>query len=440
MTDCHTLIIGGGPGGYSLAAAEAAKGCEVVLIEKDLLGGTCLNRGCIPTKCLCAAASALADTRAAASLGVDAASVAFNAEVCRQHKTAVVDSLRADIEGLLKNVRVLNAEAVVNPDGTITAAGEVFRAVRTVVATGSKPAALPIPGAELCATSDRMLALDRVPDALAVIGGGVIGLELASAYADFGAQVTVVEFLGEILPGFDSDIARRLRSMLQRRGIRIVTSAAATSVVRNGEGRLTLSYTSRGKEQSLDADEVLMAVGRRAVLPAGLAEAGVEIDAKGRVVVDASMESSRPGFYAIGDCAAGYPMLAHVAEAQAKILEGNEEVDLFCVPSVIYTRPEAFAAGLTETAAREKGFDIAVRKVPVAANGYARAIGKADGLIKTIVDAATGCVLGLHYVGPMADTLVGMAQYAVATAMTAAQLRAIIHAHPTLTELLPAAL
>ena len=437
---CSTLIVGAGPGGYALAAAEVAAGKDVVVIEDSRLGGTCLNRGCIPTKCLCASASALAAARSAARLGVAGCDkVSLDIDAARLHKNTVVSSLRDDVASLLASCTIVNSRAAFDDNGHIVAADTVFSADRVVIATGSAPASLPIPGAELCVSSDALLELDSVPASLCVIGGGVIGLELASAYADFGSQVTVIEFLPEILPGFDTDIARRLRSMLQRRGIRIVTSAAASSISLSDDNSRTVTYTTRGKEQTVAADCVLMAVGRRPVVPDNYAAAGISLDPKGRIITDSSFLAA-PGIYAIGDCAAGFPMLAHVAEAQAHILAGHSADLLRAIPSVIYTRPEAFAVGMTEADASRAGIDIAVRKIPVAANSYARAIAAADGLVKIVAEAASGLLLGIHYVGPAADTLVGEAQLTVASRLTVSDLLGTIHAHPTLTELFPAAL
>ncbi len=443
-----TLIIGGGPGGYALAAAESAAGRKVIIIEKSHVGGTCLNRGCIPTKCLCASASALASSRSATALGINIPdTLAVDIDTVRAHKDKVVEGLRNDISGLLSKCTLICAEASFDDQGCIIANGNVYEATRTIIATGSRPASLPIPGAELCVSSDTMLSLESIPTSLCVIGGGVIGLELASVYAEFGSEVTVVEFLPEILPNFDTDIARRLRSMLQRRGIKIVTSAAVSGVTLAPDGRRTVVYNSRGKEQSISADVVLMAVGRNPVLPLGIETSGISIGAKGRIDTDIeTFATSREGFYAIGDCAGSLPMLAHVAEAQAKILSATfsntaiPQSDFNCIPSVIYTRPEAFSTGMSEAAARNAGIDIVVKKQPVASNGYARAIGCADGLLKTIADATTGCILGIHYVGPAADTLVGEAQLAIAQGMNISDLRSIIHPHPTLTELIHSAL
>lgn len=437
---CTCLIVGAGPGGYNLAAAEAARGADVVIIDRAEAGGTCLNRGCIPTKCLCATASALASARSASGLGVKVyGTVSLDLEAARAHRDKTVGSLREDIGRLLETCTVVHEEAHFDADGHIVAGDTVYTADRTVIATGSRPSSLPIPGAELCLNSDDMLRLDSVPESLCVIGGGVIGLELASAYADFGSQVTVIEYLPEILPAFDTDIARRLRSLLQRRGIKTITSAGVTAIEATEDGRRSVHYESRGKELNVSTSCVLMAVGRRAVVPDGYEAAGIQLDRSGRIVTDSDFRAAE-GIYAIGDCAAGHPMLAHVAEAQAAILTGRESIDLTKIPSVIYTRPEAFATGMTEAQASEAGIDIVAAKIPVAANGYARAIGATDGIIKAIADKNDGRIVGIHYCGPAADTLVGEAQTLVANGLTSTQALATIHAHPTLTEVLTAAI
>ncbi len=431
-TTFDLIIIGAGPGGYTLAALEAAKGLNVAIFERDKLGGTCLNRGCIPTKCLCATASRIADMFNADDLGVE---MSFNFAALRERTNKVVTSLHDDIANALSRCTIINATAAFTPDGDVIADGITYKAARIVIATGSAPASLPIPGAELAVNSDQIFAIDTPPTSLCVIGGGVIGLELASAFADFGIQVTVVEYLPEILPAFDSDIARRLRSSLTRHDIKIITSAAAQAITSTADG-LQLTYTSRGKEAAITADIVLMAVGRRPIVPDGTEAAGIALDKRGHIIVDDNLATSRPGIFALGDVTNRPPMLAHVAEAHARLLAGLP-VNLDTVPSVVFTRPEAFAVGPATTAIQTPTM---VKKIPVIANGYARAIGDTEGLIKITADDETRRILAIHYVGPHADTLVGEATLAVAQGITIDDLHTIIHPHPTLTELIPAAL
>jgi len=455
MTCHHDLIvIGAGPGGYELAAAVAACGLDVAIVERDAPGGTCLNRGCIPTKCLCAAAdAALSATNPAP--GVFARDMFMDFGAVRAHMQQTVDSLRDDIATALKSCTYYHAQASLTADGAVQlSSGQLLTATHVVIATGSTPAILPIDGADLAIDSDRALALDAVPASMAVIGGGVIGLEMASAFSALGCKVTVVEFLPEILPGFDADIARRLRSMLSRRGIKIITSAAATAIAPAGDasGAYTLCYTAKGKPQTLTADKILMAVGRRPVLPEGVESCGIAVDNRGFITVDELMRTSRPGVYAIGDVADRGPMLAHVASAQARLVAAQicshslqgiasdsasiPDIDFGTIPSVVFTNPGAYATGLTQAAAESAGYKVTVRKTPVISNGYARATAHTDGLVKVITDADSGRVLGIHYVGPQAPALVAQAQLIVSHRLTAAALSRTIFPHPTLTELL----
>lgn len=437
-TSNHDLIIiGAGPGGYELAAAETRRGLDVVLIERDHLGGTCLNRGCIPTKCLCATKP-----------GSDFASV-------RVHIDDVIDSLRQDIAGILKGCTLVTGDAHLDANGDTVVGDTIYHATRTVIATGSRPASLPIPGAELALTSDDILSASTLPDSLCIIGGGVIGMEMASALHALGVKVTVLEFQPEILPGFERTIARRLRSTLSRRGIDIKVGAAAQSIIRADDRMLTVEYTVKNKSAMVMADAILMAVGRRPVVPEGLDLAGIEINRQGAIIVNDKFETTRPGVFAIGDCCSIGPMLAHVATAQAMTLAGRN-VNLEVIPSVVFTTPHVAMVGMTpaqadEMLAHEAASDQApdteasaksalVTKVPYGASGYARAAECTDGLIMTVVDPDSHRLMGVHIIGSDADLLIGEASLAVANNMTTKDVLRAIHPHPTLTELLPQAL
>lgn len=425
------IIIGAGPGGYELAADARRQGLEVAIIERDKLGGTCLNRGCIPTKALLASASIAHEARAAADFGIDIAGVMPC--YCRavERKDNIVSQLREGVAMALDGVRVIQGEArFVAPD-TVEVNGERYSAPRIVVATGSAPARLPIPGSEYAITSDELLELKELPARVSIIGGGVIGMEFACILHEFGVEVSVIEYCKEILPPFDRDIAKRLRTALSRRGINIIVGAAVTSIYQG-----SVTYEHKNKNVTLDTDLVVMAVGRRPVVPEGLAELGVEISRRG-ITVDDSMATNVPGIYAIGDVN-GRCMLAHAASAQGKVILG-EPVNLDVIPSAVFTMPECAMVGLTEEQCREQGVDIKVGKSLFRANGKAMAMGETDGLVKMIVDSATGSILGCHIMGPHASDLV----QAVADMMSAGQmveaLAQAIHGHPTLGEAVQAA-
>ena len=434
MRSSEFIIIGGGPGGYEVAAELAAAGRKVTLIERDLLGGTCLNRGCIPTKCLCASASAAMTVAGAAAFGVDVTSFTTDYGRAAQRAAGVMDQLRGGIEAMLRDVEVIKGEASLKPGKIVTVNGEELTADRIIIATGSKPARLDIPGAEFAVTSDEFLSLTDVPQRVAIIGGGVIGLEFASILAAFGREVTVIEFRKEILPPFDSEIAKRLRMTLSRRGIKFLTSTRVVAI----EKGLHIIYEGKKGKDSLDCDLAVMAVGRRPVLPEGTASAGIELNERGFITVNELMETSVPGICAVGDVN-GLCMLAHAASAQARRAIGSD-VNLDVIPSAVFTTPEAAMVGMTEDAARSKDYDIMIGKASFAANGKALAMGEGDGTIKIIFARGSGFILGCHILGPHAADLIAEVA-ALMFGMTTHEELAdeLVHGHPTLSEVIQAA-
>ncbi|MCM1450305.1 MAG: dihydrolipoyl dehydrogenase [Clostridiales bacterium] len=425
------IVIGGGPGGYELAAEAARGGYDVTLIERDLLGGTCLNRGCIPTKALLASADVMRMARNAARYGVDIPQVNASYHRAVERKNEIVDGLRQGVEQVLAGVNVVKGEARFVAPNAVEVDGLQYSADRIVVATGSEPARLPIPSAQLALTSDDLLAATSLPKSMVIVGGGVIGIEFATILQEFGVEVTIIEYCKEILPPFDRDIAKRLRSHLSRQGINVIVGAAVVSIE---PGRV--NYEQRGKQLSIDAHQVLMAVGRKPVIPAGLLELGVEVDRRG-IVVDDNMKTSVDGIYAIGDVN-GRCMLAHAASAQGRVFMG-EKVNLDVVPSAVFSNPECAMVGITEEQARQQGCDITVGKAMFRSNGKAVAIGETDGMVKLVVNAADRLILGCHVMGPHASDMV----QAVADMMVARQpvdiLVRTIHAHPTISEVMQAA-
>lgn len=420
MESFDLIIIGAGPGGYATAAEAARRGSRVALVERERLGGTCLNRGCIPTKVICHGAEA-----------------GESFETIKARMTEVTDTLREGVEQLLAGVTLYHGNAIFTPDSHVIAIEgpdmTSITAPQVIIATGSAPAMLPIPGAELCLTSDSLLALDALPASLAVIGGGVIGMEFASALNALGVKVTVIEYCPEILPSVDPEIAKRLRMTLRRRGIDFATGSAVRSVAESSEG-FTVTYEAKGKTKSVTAAQVLMAVGRKPVVPQGAAEAGIELTARGFIVTDDNFATTAAGVYAIGDVN-GRCLLAHAAEAQGHRLLGDR-VNLDAIPAACFTSPGVATVGLTAAQMTERGLEPRERTATFRSNGYAIAIGEPDGLVKIVTDAATDRVTGVHICGPHAADLIAEGALAVAMGLTAADIAATVHAHPTLAETL----
>ncbi len=438
MKHYDLIVIGAGPGGYEIAAEQAAKGKSVALFEKDKLGGTCLNRGCIPTKCLCATTAAFDSAKRAAAFGVmlkDDPRLDFS--IATERMTKVINQLREGVEGMLRGVDVIHAEACLAP-GRVVADGEEYEADQVLIATGSKPASLPVPGAELCIDSDQALSLAQVPASMVVIGGGVIGLEFASIFSTLGAEVTVVEYCPEILPPFDAEVSKRLRTSLARRGVKVVVGAAVTGIEKSPAG-VVVCYEGKKGSAMVEAEVALMAVGRRPVLPKGCEEAGVKLTSKGYIEVDEHMRTSTPGVYAVGDVT-GLRMLAHVASAQARVAVG-EKVNMDVIPSAVFTIPEVAMVGATEQELKAKCAAYQVGKAMMAGNGKALAMGEGEGFVKVLVDADTQRLVGFHAIGPHASDLAAEAAALMAGSLTADEIAVgLVHNHPTLSETIPAAL
>ena len=431
MKEFDLIVIGCGPGGYPAAAAAASDGLNVAIVERGELGGTCLNRGCIPTKCLCRTADVMLTAREAAHFGIltDEPKVDYPAAVAR--KDAVLNDLRQGVESLLQNVTVIKGEARFCDHNVIEVNLEHYTANKFIIATGSRPAVLPIEGAELALTSDEILAMTELPESLVVIGGGVIGLEFASIFNALGVKVSVVEYCPEILPNFDAEVAKRLRTSLKRRGIDFNLGAAVKAIRSGG----IVVFDQKGKEKEVQGAQVLMAVGRRPVIPEGL---DCELNRGAIKVNPDTFETSIPGIYAIGDVN-GICQLAHVATAQGLRVVGRD-VEVAPVPAAVFTFPEAATVGITEDAALTQGYDIRVGKATFRSNGKALAMGETDGLVKVVVDNATGLILGASIVGPHAADLIHELSLAMTAGIAAAKVAAAVHAHPTLAEVLPAAL
>ena len=440
MEKSDLIIIGAGPGGYETAIEAAATGLNVTLIERDKLGGTCLNRGCIPTKTLCRSAEVANTLKDASEFGLSNVDCIVEYPKVVARKDRIVEELRSGVATLLKGVNVVEGEAKFVTPAVVEVNGTQYTAPKIIIATGSAPATLPIPGAELALTSDDILSMTTLPESIAIIGGGVIGMEFASIFASFGVNVTVIEYCKEILPPFDSEIAKRLRMSLKRRGINIVTGAQVTSI----EPGMTVKYVSKGKEQEVKTAQVLMAVGRTPVLPVGLQELGIKMNRRAVAVADSmevmfndGKEPTDVKLYAIGDLN-GRCMLAHAATAHGKIALGHKQ-DMSVVPSAVFTIPECAMVGLTEDQCVESGRKIKIGKSTFRSNGKALAMGEPDGLVKIIVDAETDELLGCHICGAHAADLVQEVATVMTAGLKASAISSAIHGHPTLTEVVKAA-
>lgn len=453
------VIIGAGPGGYETAIEAARKGAEVTVISDGPLGGTCLNEGCIPTKALCRSAEIVEDLRAAGDFGIDADFRAFDLGKAVARKEQVIEQLRSGIASLFEknHVRFISGKASFKDAHTVAAKAadgtvEEVPADYVIIAAGSHSASLPIPGAKLpgVVTSKEILELQEVPSKLCVIGAGVIGLEFASVFRSFGSEVSVVEFCPDILPRFDTDLAKRLKQALSKRGISIETSAAVQSISAEGDG-LKVSYNKKDKPFEIVADKVLMAVGRRPnVDTLNLAEVGVEFTPKG-IVTDPEFRTSVPNIIAVGDVNGGI-MLAHEAtfegyHALNVILAENgmrerraggklDSIRFDIVPVAVFTNPEVATVGLTEDDCKAKGLAVKCLKSFFRANGKAVSMGQTEGFCKLIVSSEDGRILGCHMFGAHSSDIIQEITALMNRNAGLDALEDIIHAHPTLGEVI----
>jgi dihydrolipoamide dehydrogenase len=434
------VILGGGPGGYVAALRAAQLGAKTAIVEKDRLGGTCLVRGCIPTKALLQSSELYSLAKGGAEFGLVADSITFDWAAAQKRKTAVVDQLVKGVEGLLKagGVTTFRGAGRLSGKGTVTVGSDVIRAKDIVIATGSAISRIPLKGAEYTIDSDQILELKDVPKRLAVIGGGVVGMEFAAMFAALGSKVTVLEMLPQVLPMVDADLVSVYIKHLAGIGGAIHANSKVAEVVK-AKGGLQVRFSEGGEGGAVDADQVLLAVGRSPYTEGlGAEEAGVKLE-RGRVVVDAHLRTTAPGVWAIGDVIGGI-MLAHVASYEGICAveniagNGNRTPDYHAAPNCIYTDPEIAHVGLGEKEARDKGLDIKVGKFPFVASGRALTLGQSEGFAKVIADSASGKILGAHIIGPRATDLIAEATLAIQNELTMEQLDLTIHAHPTLPE------
>ena len=425
------IIIGSGPGGYRTAAYAARKGLHVTIFEDKEAGGTCLNCGCIPTKTLCHEAE-IADILK--DKGIDA--VDFSAIMTR--KNSVIEQLRSGVETVLQgeNISFVRAHAAFKDANTVVADGQEYTADRIIIATGSHAKMLPIEGIDQphVMTSTELLNITEVPKRLCIVGAGVIGMEMASVFNSLGSEVTVVEFLKECLPMVDSDIAKRLRQTIAKRGVNFFMQSGVKRI--NGN---TVFFERKGKEEQVEADIILIATGRGANVDGlGLENTGVNFSPRG-IEVDENMQTNIPHIYAIGDVNARM-MLAHAATFQGMkavnhMLDINDEINLDIMPAAIFTKPEAACVGLSEDQCKEKGISFLCKKGFYRANGKALAMDETDGLLKLMTDE-NGLILGCHVFGAHAADIVQEVSVLMCKHTNVHELAQMVHIHPTLSEIL----
>lgn len=437
-------IVGGGPGGYTAAIFAAKNQQRVALIEKHKIGGTCLNYGCIPTKALIHTAEVYKSAQNALAFGVEIENVSVNWKLAQRNKSEIVGSLTSSVDNLLiKNgVTVFQGEASFLNDTTLKVKGldgeKTVEADNIIIAAGSIPIIIPIPGHELenVITSKEALELETIPESMAVIGGGVIGLEIGHIYQTLGSKITVIEMLSQILPREDADVSEVMSDTLKDNGMEILTGCQVSSIEKLDD-KLKLTYREQDMEHTIVVDKVLMAVGRKADLT-WLGQFPIQIDQTG-IVVDQYLRTSNPHIFAIGDVT-GKNMLAHIASHQGIVAVRNvmgQQVPMSyrAAPSCLYTTPEAASVGITEAEAKKKfGDAVNVSYFEFQMNGKAITMGETAGFVKIITGDQWKEILGVHIVGPKATELIAEAVLAIRLECTAEELMDTIHAHPTLSE------
>lgn len=438
------IIIGAGPGGYETALAAAKRGKSVTLFNGENLGGTCLNEGCIPTKCLCRNAEIVSNFKNGEEFGIDDFSFSVDYNKILARKNSVIETLRGGIDMMLKQakVNVVNDFASFKDAKTVVANGEEYTADNIIIASGSTSKSLPIPGHDLECVMDstKILNIDYIPASLTIIGGGVIGMEFASIFSQLGSQVTVIEFMKQILPPFDSDIAKRLKQALTKKGVKIVTGAAAKEIRQNEFYEIEVTYELKGKEEKVVSSDLLMAVGRAPrVAGLNLEAAGVEYTPKG-IPVNDNMQTNVEGIYAIGDVNARM-MLAHVASFQGvralNAIDGKaDNIRFDIVPSAVFTVPECGMVGKTEEQCKAEGIEIKIGQSFFRANGKALAMGESEGLCKLIFRKEDGMLLGAHIMGVESADLAQQCADMMNRNTTLAELVDTIFGHPTVSEVI----
>lgn len=443
------LIIGAGPGGYEAAFDAADGGMKVAVVEKDKLGGTCLNRGCIPTKALMHCSDVYRETAHGAELGVEVTGLKANRARIGERKNEVLDTLRGGIKGLLdkKKIDILEGTATVCGDHDVKVGDSSYTADKIIVATGSDPLIPPIPGADLPGVIDSTdllnMGCEEIPE-FVIIGGGVIGIEFATIYADLGDHVTVIEGLDRLLPMVDKEIGRSIKMSLEKKGVDVHVSSPVQKIEKDGDKLAVTLKNKKEEEITIVADKVLMSVGRKPVTKGVFSDDFLAkydvLDQKGFIKVDAKYQTACPSVYAIGDCIGGI-QLAHTATAEGRsavaIMLGEEAtIDMNTVPSCIYTDPEIAVVGLTADEAKEQGIEVVSKKYPMSANGKTLIAGLDRGFVKLVARADDNVIIGAHLLCGRASDLIGELAVAISQGMTLNEVGDIIHPHPSFVEAL----
>ena len=436
------LVIGGGPGGYVAAIRAAQLGAKVTLIEKAELGGTCLNRGCMPTKAMLHTSEIYEAATCSADIGIIGNDVAVDWEKVQGFRASTVTKLTSGVKALLRANKVthVTGEASFTGPKTVKAGDKEYTADKIIIAAGSYPIIPGIPGvkeSKACIDSTECLALDHIPESLLVIGGGVIGLELGTVYRRYGAKVTVVEMTDRLLPLMDAELTGMLQVKLAGEGMDILTSSQVMSVEDTDKGALVTVKCPDG-EKKIEAEKVLVSVGRGPnTAPLALEKADIDVE-KGYIQTNAKLETNVPGVYAIGDCN-GKLMLAHAAMAMAEVaaenaMGGNKTFNPDQSPSCAYVGPEFAGVGFTEERAKELGIAYKVGKFPTSGNGRSLVAGHTDGMIKILAGEKYGEILGVHILAPSATELIEEAALAIKLEATLDEFTDTIHCHPTVAE------
>ncbi|MCM3315673.1 dihydrolipoyl dehydrogenase [Rummeliibacillus stabekisii] len=444
--ETDTIVIGAGPGGYVAAIRAAQTGQKVTVIERENVGGVCLNVGCIPSKALISVGHRFEKAKHSDDMGIVASEVKLDFKKAQEFKDSVVKKLTGGVSGLLKgnNIEVVKGEAYLHDANSLRVitenSAQTYNFKNVIIATGSRPVEIPtFKFSKRVLNSTGALNLEEVPSKLVVIGGGYIGTELGSAYANLGAEVTILEGGKDILAGFEKQMTTIVKKGLKKKGVTIETNALAQGVEETETG-VTVKYEVNGEAKSVEADYVLVTVGRRPNTDEmGLEEVGIEFGERGLIKVDKQCRTNVPNIYAIGDIVAG-PQLAHKASYEGKVaaeaIAGEKAVvDYLAIPAVCFTDPEMATVGLSEDQAKEEGFEVSTGKFPFAANGRALALNETEGFVKLVARKEDGLLLGGQIVGSGASDMIAEIGLAIEAGMTLEDVAMTIHAHPTLGEI-----
>ncbi|MFP3510190.1 dihydrolipoyl dehydrogenase [Peribacillus sp. SIMBA_075] len=445
--ETDTIVIGAGPGGYVAAIRAAQLGQKVTIVEKEYLGGVCCNVGCIPSKALIAAGHRYETAKHSDAFGITAENVKVDFSKVQEWKASVVKKLTGGVEGLLKGnkVEIVRGEAFFVGSNSLRVMGEknaqTYTFKNAIIATGSRSIELPtFKYSKRVLNSTGALSLNEVPEKIVVIGGGVIGIELGGAYANFGTQVTILEGADEILGvGFEKQMSAVVTKSMKKKGVEFYTKAMAKGVEETENG-VTVTFEVKGEEQQIDADYVFVMVGRRPNTDEiGLEQTGVKVIDRGLIEIDKQCRTNVPNIYAIGDVVQG-PQLAHKAFYEAKIaaeaIAGHpSEIDYIGIPAVVFSDPELATVGYTEQQATDEGIEVVTAKFPYAGNGRALSLDSTEGFVKLVTRKEDGLIIGAQVAGANASDLISELALAVETGLTAEDIALTIHAHPTLGEM-----